>query len=54
MRQSVGLRRDDVRCDLRVHLGEKVEPAVHVADRIDDHALRAARVREVDAGHRFA
>ena len=41
----------DVRCDLRVHFGEQVEPAVHVADSVDDHALRAARVGKLILCH---
>ena len=36
----------DVRGDARMHLGEQVEPAVHVADRVDDRAVRAARVED--------
>ena len=37
-----------------VHLFQQVEPAVHVADGVDDRAFRAARVGVADAVHKFA
>ena len=41
--------------DRVIHLEQQVEPAVHVADRIDAQVFRPLRVEEMDAGrcHRY-
>src|SRR5690606_11283766 len=47
--------RRDIRPDALMHGFEQVEPSMHVADGVEPHPFRTARVEKVDAGrHRVA